>query len=176
MKKLHLIRHAKSSWANAALADIDRPLSPPGLEACQIMALQMVRAGCPFDPVFCSPALRAQSTIEQIAQQLPEREVGWQTDSALYTFEAQALLRWCRKLDNSLLEVAIVGHNAAMTDFCNQMGETPQEWPCQRLIENVPTCGYVQLAFEQDAWQDLSAGSGKLISFLTPKMFLDEAL
>lgn len=174
MKKLHLIRHAKSGWASSALADIDRPLNSRGLEACRIMAAQMVRAGCPFDPVFCSPALRAQSTIEQIAQHLPDRDISWQTDNALYTFDAQDLLSWCCNLDDSRSESVIVGHNDAITDLCNWLGDTPQEWPCHRFIENVPTCGYVQLAFEQTSWRDLSAGSGKLLSFLKPKMFLSK--
>lgn len=166
MKKLHLIRHAKSSWASDSLADVDRPLNPRGWEACRTMAPQMVKAGCPFEAVFCSPALRAQSTIERIAQHLPDRDISWRTDNALYTFDAQELLGWCRKLDDSRLEVVVVGHNAAITDLCNQMGD--------RFIENVPTCGYVQLAFEQKSWRDLSAGSGKLLSFLKPKMFLDK--
>jgi len=163
MKKLHLIRHAKSSWANEALADIDRPLNSRGSEACRTMAPQMVQAGCPFEPVFCSPARRAQSTIEQLAQHLLDREISWQTDDELYTFDANALLKWCRNLDDSLLEAVVVGHNAAMTDLCNQIGD--------RFIKNVPTCGYVQLVFAQNSWQDLSAGSGKLLSFLKPKMF-----
>ncbi|MEL6556492.1 MAG: histidine phosphatase family protein, partial [Cyanobacteria bacterium J06621_11] len=64
MKKLHFIRHAKSSWRNAYLADIDRPLNERGVRSCQVMAAQIVKAGCPLDNIFCSPAVRAQSTIE----------------------------------------------------------------------------------------------------------------
>ncbi|MGB7251195.1 MAG: histidine phosphatase family protein [Phormidesmis sp.] len=164
MKKLHLIRHAKSSWADDSLADIDRPLNPRGVKSCRVMAAQIVKAGCGFEHVFCSPAVRAQSTIEQISQNLPDREIVWQLDDALYTFDAQDLLRWCRGLDNALSEVVVVGHNNAMTDFCNEVGDRP--------IENLPTCGYVQLAFGRGAWQDLSTGSAERLSFLKPKMFM----
>ncbi|MGB3790207.1 MAG: histidine phosphatase family protein [Phormidesmis sp.] len=165
MKRLHLIRHAKSSRDDSDLADIDRPLNKRGLASCQIMATQIADVGCPFDPVFCSPAVRTQSTIEQISQALSSQQIHWQTDNALYTFEVQDLVKWCRALDNSMTEVVIVGHNPAMTDFVNQMSD--------RTIKNLPTCGYVQLQFEVDSWQALSARSAKLVSFLTPKMFAD---
>ncbi|KPQ34219.1 MAG: phosphohistidine phosphatase SixA [Phormidesmis priestleyi Ana] len=163
MKKLHLIRHAKSSWADSAIADIDRPLNQRGLAACKIMAPQIVKAGCRFEAVFCSPALRAQSTIEQINQALSPQNITWQVDPDLYTFEAQALLRWCHRLNDDLSEVVIVGHNNALTDLINQLGDQP--------IENLPTCGYAQLAFSGSTWQSLKANSGELVSFLKPKMF-----
>nr|WP_228025251.1 histidine phosphatase family protein [cf. Phormidesmis sp. LEGE 11477] len=169
---MHLIRHAKSSHDDSYLSDIDRPLSQRGLQACQRMAVPIARAGCPFDPVFCSPALRAQSTIEQISYALPERQINWQIDDALYTFEFQDLLRWCRALDNAMNEVVIVGHNPAMTDFVNEMCDrVSADWPA-RTLDNLPTCGYVQLSFENTSWQTLSKGSATLVSFLKPKMFV----
>ncbi|MEL7492728.1 MAG: histidine phosphatase family protein, partial [Cyanobacteria bacterium J06554_11] len=115
MKKLHLIRHAKSSWNNSYLADIDRPLNRRGVKACQIMAPQIAKAGCTFETVFCSPAVRAQATIEGIAQALSSQAITWQTDDRLYTFEARALFSWCQALDEVLSEVVVVGHNSAIT-------------------------------------------------------------
>lgn len=165
MKKLHLIRHAKSSWDNSYLADIDRPLNERGMRSCQIMAAPIADAGCPFTAVFCSPAVRAQSTIEQISEALTDREIDWQVDSALYTFAFQDLLEWCKGLDDAIAEVVIVGHNPAMTDFINEMSD--------RTIDNLPTCSYAQLWFEDLSWQTLSVGSAQLVSFLKPKMFID---
>lgn len=164
MKKLHLIRHAKSSWRDASMADIERPLNKRGVKSAEVMATQIVKAGCGFERVFCSPAVRAQSTIEQLYQQLPEREITWKIEDALYTFEMRSLLRWCQDLDDAIAEVVIVGHNSALTDLINFVGDRP--------IENLPTCGYVQLALSVNAWKDLAAGSAQLLSFLKPKMFM----
>lgn len=72
MKRLHLIRHAKSSWSSGSLADIDRPLNQRGLKSCVLMAPQIVKAGCSFEHVFCSPAVRAQSTLENLAWEVNE--------------------------------------------------------------------------------------------------------
>lgn len=165
MKTLHLIRHAKSSWSDGSLADIDRPLNKRGLKSCKVMAAQIVKAGCHFDHVFCSPAVRAQTTLEALNQALPNQDITWHTDQALYTFDVWDLRTWCYGLDNALSEVVIVGHNSALTDLINSFGNSP--------IENLPTCGYAQLAFKDQSWQSLSAQSAELVSFLKPKMFMD---
>jgi len=126
------------------------------------MAEPILDAGCSFENVFCSIAQRAQSTIEGLSDSIPGQEITWQLDEDLYTFSWQQLLRWIHQLDDSLSNVVIVGHNPAMTYLCNEMGN--------QYIQNVPTCGYAQLAFPANTWCDLSPSSGKLVTFLTPKM------
>ncbi len=169
MKKLHLIRHAKSSPSDGILADRDRPLDSRGIEACEQMAAPILAAGCRFENVFCSPALRAKTTIEQIAQQLSQnnsrlKNIQWTIDNALYTFEARPLIAWCQTLDDQMKEVVVVGHNNALTDFINQVVKS-------EAIANLPTCGYAQLDLSNIAWSDLSAGTAELVSLLSPKMF-----
>jgi phosphohistidine phosphatase len=127
------------------------------------MAEPIVNAGCRFEHVFCSIATRAQLTIEGISRALPDSEIQWKLEEALYTFSGHSLLDWCLDQDDGLDEMVLVGHNPAMTMFCNGMGN--------RQIENMPTCGYAQLVFPQDSWLELTPGSGKTVSFLTPKQF-----
>ncbi len=85
MKKIHLIRHAKSSWKGASLADIDRPLNKRGIKACDLMARAIFDAGCNFKHVYCSTAVRAQSTITLIDHSLFDVKVSWQLTDELYT-------------------------------------------------------------------------------------------
>lgn len=160
MKTLHLIRHAKSCSGDSSSSDIDRPLNEHGRRACALMAQHIVDAGCSFEHVFCSTAKRAQQTIAGINQTLEEKEVNWNLDDELYTFDSREILRWCRKLSDSLNDVVIVGHNPAMTEFCNFVGD--------RYIENMPTCGYAKLEIASESWNDLGEGSVKLVTFLAP--------
>ncbi|GAB3109937.1 phosphoglycerate mutase [Aestuariicella hydrocarbonica] len=166
MKKLHLIRHAKSSWQEPNLADIDRPLSQRGVRACEVMAPEIVKAGCELETVYCSPASRATSTAQHLSQAVAADTV-LRVDRTLYTFDGQRLLAWCRGLDdrleNSVTEVTIIGHNPALTDFCNFISDSE--------LDNIPTCGYVQLWLDCARWQDLSSGSATLKAFLYPKQF-----
>lgn len=165
MKTLHLIRHAKSSWADSSLSDIERPLNKRGIQSCEIMARQITKAGCDFKHVFCSVATRAISTIELISLHLTEYAISWQLIDTLYTFDSDDLLTWCGQLDDTLSSVVIVGHNPAITDFCNTISDSD--------ISNVPTCGYVQLTYDGHCWSNLSRGTTILTEYITPKMLND---
>ncbi len=165
MKKIHLIRHAKSSWEDTSLDDIDRPLNQRGIKASRFMAKHMAKAGCCFDHVFCSPAVRAQATIELISRSLPERDIQWRTDDRLYTFYGEGLLRWFKSFEEPVSELTIIGHNPALTDLSNILGD--------RLIENIPTCGYVQLSLDAACgWHEVSRDSATVTAFLRPKKLM----
>jgi phosphohistidine phosphatase len=165
VKKIHLIRHAKSSWDDPSLNDIERPLNPKGIKSCGVMASHILDAGCQFTSIFCSPAVRAQSSIELISQSIPEISIQWQTEQDLYCFDSGSLYDWCRVQDDSLSELVIVGHNPALTDFCNELSSSD--------LKNIPTCGYVQLtALSKSSWQEISETGFELTSFIKPKAFM----
>lgn len=165
MKKIHIIRHAKSSWDHPSLADIDRPLNKRGISTCCFMAPHIAAAGCCFENTFCSPAARAQSTIELISEHLPGTDINWQTDERLYTFDSNDLITWLRSVDESLSEILIIGHNPALTDVCNDLSDS--------YIDNIPTCGYVQLVAGEDCyWPEISETAFQLSTFLRPKQLL----
>ncbi|HCY88449.1 MAG TPA: phosphoglycerate mutase [Desulfobacteraceae bacterium] len=164
MKILHLIRHAKSSWKEPGLADIDRPLNKRGKRSCRIMAGEIYDAGCRFEHVFCSPAVRAQHTIRGLSDHLKAAGIEWTTDAGLYTFYAGDLLEWCRGLDNRLSEVVIVGHNPALTDLVSTLGD--------RYLDNLPTCAWARLEGDLTSWMALATGTMVLTDFLKPKIFI----
>ncbi|SHO55568.1 SixA phosphatase family protein [Vibrio quintilis] len=168
IKTIHLIRHAKSSWDDPTLADRDRPLNPRGICTSRMMARPVHDAGCHFEQVFCSPAVRAQSTIELIHQSLPEIKFRWKTEKALYTFESDDVLRWCRKLDDEMSDIVIVGHNPALTDFCHQLSGVD--------LNNIPTCGYVKLVSVSPCqWKKINKKTFDLAVFLKPKRLMRTA-
>jgi phosphohistidine phosphatase len=162
MKTLHLIRHAKSCWDDPTLSDIDRPLNKRGIAACAHMAKPIRAAGCDFSHIFCSSAVRTQSTLDLLSQHLPQ-PLHWQVDAALYTFTADVLLDWLHRRDNHLDSLVIVGHNPALTDLCNQLSTS--------TLANIPTAGYVQLRSTCTHWNDLRDGTMELTGFLTPRLY-----
>lgn len=164
MKTIHLLRHAKSDWSDTALTDIDRPLNARGIRSAKLMAIKLVEAGCHFEAIFCSPALRAQSTIQRISEQLPDMNIQLKTDKSLYTFDAAELFSWFQALDDSLSDVLIIGHNPALTDFCYALSD--------RDIQNIPTCAYVQLKATQPClWSKIAQTPFTITSFIKPKDF-----
>ncbi len=161
MKTIHLIRHAKSEWENEDQRDIDRTLNDKGHAACKLMAQRIVDAGCNFENVYCSAAIRAQQTIEGLVKVLARKEIKWEVDYKLYTFDADDLLDWLDQVEDDIDEIVLVGHNPGITELTNLLGD--------KHLSNVPTCGYVQLQLDINGWSEIRVNSGKLKVFLTPK-------
>jgi len=163
MKTIHLIRHAKSSWEDSNLTDVNRPLAQRGINDCKIMASHLIEAGWNHRNIYCSQAQRAQLTIQGVADALPKLSIDWQIDSALYTFSSVVLIDWFKALDDDINQVTIVGHNPALTDLINQISGAE--------LANLPTCGYLQLQSKIHAWQDINTAKFHSVQFLKPKMF-----
>src|SRR5215475_12494664 len=79
MKTLYLLRHAKSSWKDPGLDDLDRPLNKRGRESAKTMAAYLRRARISPDVVVCSTALRAKQTLEPIANAIKPPRVTFES-------------------------------------------------------------------------------------------------
>ncbi len=163
MKTIHLIRHAKSSWEESRLSDINRPLAQRGINDCQIMGEHLIEAGWNHQNVYCSQAQRAQLTIAGIVKGLPQMHIEWQVIQKLYTFSADVLIDWLSEYSDEFDEVTLVGHNPAFTDLINQLSDAN--------LSNLPTCSYAQLTAEIHQWQETDGTEFKMVHFLKPKMF-----
>jgi len=158
MKKLILVRHAKSSW-KYNLDDINRPLKNRGVN--DAIRVSNVFKACNFnvDKVYSSPAKRAKQTCE-IFSETVERLGGLvQVIDELYDFSGHNLLNFIKLMKDEYSDVMIFGHNHAMTAFANSFGS--------EYIDNVPTCGLVVFEFDIDSWIDLKPG--KTVKIVLPK-------
>ena len=158
MKTLHLVRHAKSSWKDASLADRDRPLKKRGRHDARIMAEYMRRAGFRCDSVFSSPAARAVQTLETMRKRLALDAMQTHLDEALYTFDCNELLKWLRR--QSAGSLMIVGHNPALLDLTI--------WLNGESIEKLPTAAWCWLTLAVENWSDISRGCGRIELLVAP--------
>jgi phosphohistidine phosphatase len=144
MKTLILIRHAKSSWKNPGLPDRDRPLNKRGKRDAPVMAEHLAERGIEVDRVISSPTTRALATAEVITEEIgfPWNEII--VDERLYHADALELLEVIRNLDDHLDCVMCFGHNPGLTDLVHHLSP--------HYIDNVPTCGVVELKFDVDTW------------------------
>lgn len=161
MKRLTLIRHAKSSWKEKELSDVERPLSHRGKKDAPRMGRRLAERGERPDLVLCSPARRAVDTMKKIARVagLPLGSIV--TDERMYLADAEELLRIVRAITDSHDKVMLCGHNPGLTELSNLVSDF--------FIENIPTCGVVSIGFRLGSWQDVVPGSGELRFFDYPK-------
>ena len=166
MKTLHLMRHAKSSWDQPALADRDRVLNARGRRDAPRMGRALSRR-MPAMPAAVSPARRAQLTLEGLCEGWPElAAVAHVTTEALYTFSCGDLIDWIAGQHDQLDALFLIGHNPALTDLINVITSTD-------ALDNLPTAGYVQLSAPVDHWSDLAQGGGSVEQSLFPKQIVD---
>ncbi|MBS1505436.1 MAG: histidine phosphatase family protein [Bacteroidetes bacterium] len=165
MKKVYLVRHAKSSWADMGMDDFDRPLNERGEKDAPHMAKLLKHHGVVPDRMISSPAKRALSTCLAFADVLKFDEASIVTDKKLYHASADAILRVLAQMKEHKGEeedvVLLFGHNPGITDFANALLNIG--------IDNIPTCGIVGATLNIDRWADIAFGCGKLTSFEYPK-------
>lgn len=160
MKKLFLIRHAKSSW-NQPLHDKDRPLSKRGVADATLMAVKL-RAYLPDSfVIFSSHATRALETAKIFAHEYHYSKDLIVIKEALYTFDVHELTQVIKSVDDRFDNILVFCHNQAVTDFVNDFGNV--------FVDNIVTCGFVSMEFEQENWNSIAAGKVNKIVF--PKDF-----
>jgi len=163
MKKLYLIRHAKSGWDEPALDDFDRPLNDRGNRDAPRMAKRLKEKDIVPDLVLCSPAKRTLQTCEKMADVLGHPKEKIKKEPRLYHASEDEILNVLREINNQHDEVIIFGHNPGLTDFVNEFSND------DRYIPNVPTCGIAFYTIDVNDWKDLDWGKGQLQFFDYPK-------
>ena len=111
--RLHLLRHAKSSWKERGLTDRERPLNRRGREASALIAAMLPRAGVRPDAVLVSPARRTAETYELIKGGLRGDFEHW-TERRIYGASTETLLEVIQELPEAVGEALIIAHNPAV--------------------------------------------------------------
>jgi phosphohistidine phosphatase len=162
MKKLYLIRHAKSSWSNPLLDDFDRPLNKRGKNNAPFMANLLLEKEIFPDLIISSSAVRARSTAEIFAQKLKFTN-SITFEKSLYLTSAKTLLNVLHHIPNTYNTLFLFGHNPELTEFANELSST--------YIENIPTCGIVGFEFSIHSWNELCKQNSTLALFEFPKKY-----
>ena len=161
MKYLFLTRHAKSSWSNPGLADIDRPLNERGKKAAPFMGKLIMDKGEKPELLISSPAYRAFSTAKAFGEAMGLVENDIIINRTIYGAGAQQLLELVQNQDDLNKSIMLFGHNPTFTSFVNFLTGSN--------IMNVVTCGVVRIDFECSSWTEIDFGSGRLAYYEYPK-------
>lgn len=159
MKRVFIIRHAKSSWSDENLSDFDRPLNKRGEANAPAMAKRFKDRGIIPDAIISSSAVRAKATAILLAQNLNfTKEILYK--ESLYeadTREIEEILRSSNDMEATLF---LIGHNPEFNMFAQEyLG----------FDENIVTCGVVEIEFNCEKWSEISSENAKFISYDYPK-------
>jgi phosphohistidine phosphatase len=166
MKTLYLLRHAKSSWADTAIGDQDRPLAPRGHRAADKVANHLLQQGAAPAIVLCSSARRARDTLALVAPAFG-KATEHVVEEGLYAASAAELLRRLRRIPDRTPSVMIIGHNPGLQDLAVTLAAHGAL--LERLREGFPTTALAVLQSPIKSWRELGPGNAKLIDFVVPR-------
>ena len=161
MHTLYLLRHAKSSWDDPALADHDRPLAPRGERAAGTMGEHMRSSEISPSLVLCSSAVRARQTLERTSIEGDVR-----IERGLYGASESDLLETLRRLPPEVESAMLIGHNPAMQELALMLAAEGPE--LRRIHGKFPTGALATLEFDGD-WSALGPHAARLVDFVRPK-------
>jgi phosphohistidine phosphatase len=155
MKTLLILRHAKSSWDDPGLADIDRPLNKRGKHDAPRIGQLLRSEDLVPDLLLASPAKRALKTAEAVAEESGYAgEIAVQAD--FYPGDPEDFIEVLRSLPDEHERVMVVGHNPGLEELVDALtGESVA----------LPTAALAQITLPVDRWSNLiEAIEGRLVN------------
>lgn len=169
MRTLTLYRHAKSTWEDLSLDDMDREINQRGEKAAKAMGAYMAEQNISPNIVLCSSAKRTRQTLE-LTQPFFATEPTTLFEDKLYLAEPEDLMSEIEKTDNSHEHVMVLAHNPGLHILALSL--TPKEDKNSRdlLKENFPTAAIAVFDFDDlNAWSDIQNQKSKLRLYMRPK-------
>jgi phosphohistidine phosphatase len=146
------MRHADARWKDAALTDLERPLSRRGTHAAELMARRLLGLGPVPELMLVSPARRAQQTAEVLARALslaPRRVL---REEGLYLASAADLLAIAKRTGPRVTHLLLVAHNPGLSELAEQLLPEGQ-------AQTLATAAFCSMTFGCADWQQLSAAA-----------------
>ena len=167
MRRLVLVRHAKSSWDDESLDDHDRPLAPRGERAVDSMRAHVATLALPTLFVVCSTAARAEATLNGLRPVLPD-DAAIEHDRGVYDDDAGSLLDRIRRSGDHHASLMVVGHNPTLQDLACELVAVGDQRDCEQLARKLPTGAIVSMGFDGD-WAELATGGATLERLFMPR-------
>lgn len=164
MKKLILIRHAKSSWDNPNLADYERPLNQRGRRDAEFMSKFIQSVVPKIDFLYSSSAERARETSEYFIQSYNLKPEQIKYEHGIYENGIRYLVKLIQNVPDDIEILAVIGHNPDITAISNAYTTT--------YFDNIPTCGIVGIDFDIKSWKEFGEAIGKVYVYEYPKKYL----
>ncbi len=161
MKRLILMRHAKSDWSAPEGGDHERPLNARGRANAKSLGIWLGQMDLAPDAVLCSSAARTRETLALLDLQKDPVTV---FTRALYLADAEQIMTELRtaKCDTVLM----IGHNPGICDMATQIINTV---PLPESLQHYPTCATLVATFNTKTWAELDWHTGHITHAVVPR-------
>jgi phosphohistidine phosphatase len=173
LKRLLLLRHAKSAWDNAELPDAARPLSKRGKRTAPLIGQFIAKEGFTPDLILSSSAKRATQTMKRVREAFGEQAKHATLDELYMATPREILTTICDQAGDANT-VLVIGHNPGLGDLAAWMVSDGDTADMRRLKEKFPTAALAVIDLPIDHWRDVddtatNNWNGRLARFVTPR-------
>lgn len=162
MKRLILVRHAKTEALTDAQSDFERKLKKRGHSDADLVARDLLVRALRPEALISSPAVRALQTADIFAGVLQVPVEGRHEARFLYDGDTTAgMLEHLSRLADGADTVMVVGHNPDMASLSMRL--------TQEHFFHFPTCAAVVISFDIEGWDEMNVGMGRSEYFIYPK-------
>ncbi|MEM6439298.1 MAG: histidine phosphatase family protein [Pseudomonadota bacterium] len=168
MRRLILMRHAKSSWGDPDQYDIDRPLNARGRLAATLMGAWLADEGLAPDHALLSPAVRVEQTWARLAASGGFKAASTVVDR-LFHADPDTARAALQDADPEAQTVLLLGHEPGSTALLRHLSDGSESGGCRRAYEKFPTAALAVLELQAKRWADLAKGGARCVRFVCPK-------
>jgi phosphohistidine phosphatase len=164
MHKLHLLRHAKSSWKDD-VEDRERRLNRRGRDAARWVGRHLPATIGALDLVLCSSAARTRETMDLILADYRVRP-RCVIEDELYAASPEKLMERLRRLDEDNLNVLLIGHNPGIQELAVTLADANSTGVRALLSSKFPTTARASFKIP-DRWSALGGSHYELVAYVT---------
>lgn len=151
MKKLILIRHAKSAWKKENISDFERELSERGYKQAKEMWKILKRLKFKTDYIICSTAVRTWLTLECLSKEYEKlKQIPTIFAQEIYDFHiwwTEKVIEVIKQINDEINSLTIIWHNSLFDELIERLTEV--SWL------HIPTLWIVKIVFEIDCWEEI---------------------
>jgi phosphohistidine phosphatase len=162
MKKLYLVRHAKSSWEEPGESDLDRPLMEKGIKRTLKLNRFLNDHSVQIDLMISSPAERAFQTAILIANGIGYPEDKIVIERKIYDGYYDRILDLIYATSSAVNSIMIIGHNPTITHLANLF--------LHPGVDLLPTAGTVCISYATEKWEAIPSVEPVSEFVIFPKM------
>ena len=159
MKTVLLMRHAKSSWKDHKLPDMERPLNKRGKKDAPHMGSLLKDKELVPQKILSSPAVRAKMTAESVVEKSGFKGKIKYLDG-FYLAEPSVYADALKNLPDDVERVMLIGHNPGMEGLVQILSGQ---------VESLPTGAIAYLVIPVKHWSEIDGSTrGEIIQLWRP--------
>ena len=161
-RRLTLLRHGSAESPDLWAEDFERPLTKDGIAEVREMARRLQQRNWLPDLILASPAERAWSSAQILAQvfEFDERQV--RCERELYLAGADIIWQVIARQPATLCHLLVCGHNPGLSALASRFGLKPRS-------HELPTAGLALTQWPDTPWEALSPRSALRCEYDDPE-------